>query len=63
MVGVLCFGCYSFIHFPPIFKFAQKYAQFIIPFVFIGLGIYILIESKCFPWLFKLIKTGKWSIS
>ncbi|CAF1140317.1 unnamed protein product [Rotaria sordida] len=63
MVGVLCLVCYCFIHFPPIFKFAQKYAHFISPFIFIALGIYILIDSKCFPWLIKVIKTGQWTIS
>ncbi|CAF1265889.1 unnamed protein product [Adineta steineri] len=61
MVGVLCFICYSFIHFPPIYKFAQKYAHFISPFIFIALGIYILIDSECFPWLIKIIQTGKWT--
>ncbi|UJR29466.1 hypothetical protein I4U23_010678 [Adineta vaga] len=60
MVGILCLFCYCFIHFPPIFKFAQKYAEFISPFVFIALGIYILISSKCFPWLIQLIQTGQW---
>ncbi|CAF1125101.1 unnamed protein product [Adineta steineri] len=63
MVGVLCFICYCFIHFPPIFKFARKYAQFISPFVFIALGIYILIDSGCFPWLIKVIQTRKWTIT
>jgi len=62
MVGVLCLVCYCFIHFPPIYKFAQKYAQFISPFIFIALGIYILIDSKCFPWLIKVIQTGQWTI-
>lgn len=62
MVGVLCFVCYSFIHIPPVLKFAHKYAQFISPFVFIGLGIYILITSDCFPWLFRVIQTGQWNI-
>jgi cadmium resistance protein CadD (predicted permease) len=61
MVGVLCFLCYYFIHFPPVFKFAQKYAKFISPFIFIALGIYILIDSKCFPWLIRLIRTGQWT--
>jgi cadmium resistance protein CadD (predicted permease) len=61
MVAVLCIVCYSFIHFPPIYRFAQKYAQYISPFIFIGLGIYILIESGCFPWLFKIIQTGEWT--
>ncbi|CAF1069445.1 unnamed protein product [Adineta steineri] len=63
MVGVLCFVCYCFIHFPPIYKFARKYAQFISPFIFIALGIYILIDSGCFPWLIKVIQTGKWTIT
>ncbi len=63
MVGVLCVICYCFIHFPPIYKFAQKYAQWISPFVFIALGIYILIESKCFPWLIQVIRTRQWTIS
>jgi len=63
MVGVLCLMCYCFIHFPPIFKLAQNYAQFIIPFIFIGLGIYILIESKCFRWLMKIIQTEQWTLS
>ena len=62
MVAVLCTICYCFIHFPPIFKFAQKYAQYISPFIFIALGIYILIDSKCFPWLFQIIRTGQWTI-
>ncbi|CAM2720012.1 unnamed protein product [Rotaria socialis] len=61
MVGVLCFVCYYFVHYPLIFKFAQKYAQFISPFVFIGLGIYILIDSKCFPWLIEVLETGQWT--
>ncbi|CAF1215840.1 unnamed protein product [Adineta ricciae] len=60
MVGILCLFSYCFIHFPPIFQFARKYAQFISPFVFIALGIYILISSQCFPWLLKLIRTGQW---
>jgi cadmium resistance protein CadD (predicted permease) len=61
MVGVLCLMCYCFIHFPPIYKFAQKYAQFISPFIFIALGIYILIDSKCFPWLIQIIQSGQWT--
>ena len=63
MVAILCCMCYYFIHFPPILKFARKYVQFISPFVFIALGIYILIESKCFPWLIKIIQTRQWTIS
>lgn len=61
LVAALCLICYYFIRFPPVFKYAQKYAPYISPWIFIALGIYILIQSECFPWLFKMIQTGKWS--
>ncbi|CAF1576074.1 unnamed protein product, partial [Didymodactylos carnosus] len=63
MVAVWCCMCYYFIHFPPILKLARKYAEIITPFIFIGLGIYILISSQCFPWLFNVIKTKKWTMT
>ncbi|CAF1394592.1 unnamed protein product [Rotaria magnacalcarata] len=49
--------CYSFINFRPILNLAQKYAHYIVPIVFIGIGIYIIAKSDCFPWLVEAIKT------
>ncbi|CAF1472486.1 unnamed protein product [Adineta steineri] len=48
---------YYFINFRPVLSIAQKYAHYIVPVVFIAIGIYILITSDCFPWLIRAIKT------
>ena len=48
---------YFFINFRPILTLAQKYARYIVPLVFIGIGIYIIVTSACFPWLIRAIKT------
>jgi cadmium resistance protein CadD (predicted permease) len=48
---------YFFINFRPILSVAQKYAHYIVPLVFIGIGIYIIVTSDCFPWLIRAIKT------
>jgi cadmium resistance protein CadD (predicted permease) len=57
MVFVWLIVSYLFINFRPILNLAQKYAHIIVPFVFIGLGIYIIVTSECFPWLIKAIQT------
>lgn len=33
-----------------ILRIAEKYASFVIPFLYIGLGIYIVVKSDCYPW-------------
>lgn len=57
MVLVWLIISYYFINYRPILNLAQKYAQYIIPIVFIGIGIYIIISSECFPWLIQAIRT------
>ncbi|CAF3941384.1 unnamed protein product [Rotaria sordida] len=57
MVLIWLLFCYFFINFRLILSFAQKYAHYIVPLAFIGIGIYIVIESDCFPWLVQAIKT------
>jgi cadmium resistance protein CadD (predicted permease) len=57
MVFVWLIVSYLFINFRPVLNLAQKYAHLIVPFVFIGLGIYIIVTSECFPWLAKAIQT------
>ncbi|CAF1246222.1 unnamed protein product [Adineta steineri] len=57
LVFVWLIFCYFFINFRPIRKIAQKYAFYIVPIVFIGIGIYIIISSNCFPWLIRAIQT------
>ena len=48
---------YYLISYGPIFEFVEKYSQYLIPIVFIGIGIHILISSNCFIWLDRWIKT------
>ncbi|CAF1274551.1 unnamed protein product [Adineta steineri] len=57
MVFIWLIISYCFISYKPILSIAQKYARYIIPIVFIGIGIYILIVSGCFPWLERAIET------
>lgn len=48
---------YLFINFRPVLNIAQKYARYLVPIVFLGIGIYIIVSSECFPWLIRAIKT------
>lgn len=48
---------YFFINFRPILSVAQKYAHYIVPVVFIGIGVYIVVSSDCFLWLKRAIET------
>jgi cadmium resistance protein CadD (predicted permease) len=57
MIFVWLIISYLFINFRPILNLAQKYAHYIVPLVFIGIGIYILVKSECFPWLERAIRT------
>ncbi|CAF2994419.1 unnamed protein product [Rotaria sp. Silwood2] len=56
-VLLLLLFCYFFINFRPILNIVQKYAHYVVPFAFIGIGIYIIITSDCFPWLARAIRT------
>lgn len=58
MVLVWLLFSYFFINFRPILSIAQRYAHYIVPLVFIGIGIYIIVSSECFPWLATAIRTG-----
>ena len=57
LVLVWLLFCYFFINFRPVLTVAQKYAHYIVPLVFIGIGIYIVVSSDCFPWLERAIRT------
>ncbi|CAF2563640.1 unnamed protein product [Rotaria sp. Silwood2] len=61
MVLIWLIFCYLFINFRPILSLAQRYAHYIVPIVFIGIGIYIIIKSDCFPWLAEAIRTKNFS--
>ena len=57
MVFIWLIISYLFINFRPILNIAQKYARYLVPIVFLGIGIYIIVTSECFPWLIRAIKT------
>jgi cadmium resistance protein CadD (predicted permease) len=57
MVFIWLIFCYFFINFRPILSLAQKYAHYLVPIVFVGIGIYIIVTSDCFPWLARAIRT------
>ncbi|CAF1462017.1 unnamed protein product [Adineta ricciae] len=57
MVFVWLMISYYFINSPPILSLAQKCARYLVPIVFLGIGIYIVVSSECFLWLFQAIRT------
>lgn len=48
MIAVWCYAAYQFSTHPAIAKFLSQYSNAIVPFVLIGLGVYILYESETY---------------
>jgi cadmium resistance transport/sequestration family protein len=48
LVGVWCWVAYRLARFPAIAHSLTRYSHAIIPFVFVGLGLFILLESKTY---------------
>jgi cadmium resistance protein CadD (predicted permease) len=46
MVGVWCYGAYQLARHPIVTRVLTQYGAAIVPFVLIGLGIFILIDSE-----------------
>ena len=55
MVAIWCFIGYRLAAFKHVSETLEKYGRWIIPIVFIGLGIYILIENETFNGLLSLV--------
>jgi cadmium resistance protein CadD (predicted permease) len=62
MMFVWILFAYYFINLPPILNIAQKYGKYIVPIVFIILGMFIIIASNCFPWLVRAIRTKNFKL-
>jgi cadmium resistance protein CadD (predicted permease) len=45
LVGVWCYAGYRLVRYPSVAKFLDRYGERLVPYVFILLGIYILLES------------------
>lgn len=50
LLGVWCFAAFLIMKQRHILRIAEKYAAFVIPFLYMGLGIYIVVNSDCYPW-------------
>jgi cadmium resistance transport/sequestration family protein len=51
MIGVWCYSAYQFTRHPQVAKLLTRYTHAIVPFVLIGLGLFILWESKSYQLL------------
>ena len=51
MVGVWCYGAYQLARHPIVTRVLTQYGAAIVPFVLIGLGIFILIDSEAYKLL------------
>ena len=50
LLGIWCFTTYLTMKQKQILQIMEKHASLLIPFLFIGLGIYIVVKSVCYPW-------------
>ncbi|KAJ6031210.1 hypothetical protein N7540_001942 [Penicillium herquei] len=50
LLGVWCLVAFLIMKQKHVVRLAQKYADLVVPFLFIGLGIYITVKSSCYPW-------------
>ncbi|MFE7064167.1 CadD family cadmium resistance transporter [Sutcliffiella sp. NPDC057660] len=59
MVAIWCFIGYRLAAFKHVSETLENYGRWIIPIVFIGLGIYIMVENETFSALLSLIKGSR----
>lgn len=55
LLGLLCFGSFMAMRQKHILALAQKYVHYVIPLLYTGLGIFIIIKSECYPWSIEQI--------
>ena len=46
MVGIWCYAGYRLVRYPSVARFLERYGERLVPYVFIFLGIYILLEGS-----------------
>ncbi|TQV96766.1 cadmium resistance transporter [Cordyceps javanica] len=49
-VGVWCVAAWLIMKQRHILMVAQKYAEKFIPFLYMGLGVFVIVKSDCYPW-------------
>lgn len=50
LMGIWCLAAYLVMKQRHVLKLAQKYADYVVPFLYMGLGIYIVVKSDAYPW-------------
>ncbi|OTA54963.1 Cad-domain-containing protein [Hypoxylon sp. EC38] len=58
LLGVWCLFGFLVMKQKHILRVAEKYASAIVPFLYVGLGIYIVYKSDCYPWSIKHINSS-----
>lgn len=51
LLGVWCLVARLVMQQKDILRLAEKYANFVVPVLYMGLGVLIMVKSKCYPWL------------
>lgn len=51
LLGVWCFGAWLVMQQKDVLRLAEKYASRVVPFLYMGLGVHIVVGSGCYPWL------------
>jgi cadmium resistance protein CadD (predicted permease) len=55
LLGVWCLAAFLVMRQKHILRLTQKYIRWVLPFLFLGLGMYIIIKSSCYPWSIQYI--------
>ncbi|CEI63668.1 hypothetical protein FVEN_g6793 [Fusarium venenatum] len=55
LLGVLCLIGYLVMKQKHLLRVAEKYAHLVIPFLYMGISIFIIVESECYPWSIERI--------
>lgn len=50
LLGVWCLTAWLIMRQRHILKLAQKYVEYLLPFLYMGLGVFIIVQSECYPW-------------
>lgn len=55
LLGLWCLVAFLIMKQKHILRLAQKYADILVPFLFVGIGVYVVVKSSCYPWSIKHI--------
>lgn len=50
LLGVWCLVAFLIMKQKHILRLAEKYANIVVPFLYVGLGVYVVVKSSCYPW-------------